>query len=88
MKDFVTIATHLGVSHLLMLSQTEKNVILRIARSPSGPTLHFRINQFMLPSQIKAMQKRPFDSAAACKFGELSPLIILLLLISHFSSII
>jgi ribosome biogenesis protein SSF1/2 len=67
MKDYITIAGHLNVSHLMMLSQTEKNVLMRIARSPTGPTLHFRVNHFMLASQIKAMQKRPFDSAAACK---------------------
>jgi ribosome biogenesis protein SSF1/2 len=64
-KDFITIAGHLGVSHLMLVSQTDTNVILRIARHPNGPTLHFRVNQFMLPKHVKAMQKRPYESHAA-----------------------
>lgn len=49
----------------MFMSQTESNVILRVARHPNGPTVHFRVNQFMLTKEVKAMQKRPFDSAAA-----------------------
>lgn len=66
MKDFISVATQLNLSHLLLLSQTESNVILRVGRYPNGPTLHFRINHFLLPKQIKMMQKRPFESLAAC----------------------
>lgn len=68
MKDYASVAGHLGVTHLLIFSQTESNVILRIARHPDGPTLHFRVKQFMPPKLIKAMQKRPYESEAACKY--------------------
>lgn len=32
----------LGVTHLLVLTRTEKSVMLRIIRVPQGPTLTFR----------------------------------------------
>jgi ribosome biogenesis protein SSF1/2 len=67
MRDYVGVAGQLGVSHLLFFSQTEAHLILRIARNPDGPTLHFIIQQFYLPRQIKSLQKRPFESTAACK---------------------
>eukprot|EP01031_Cornospumella_fuschlensis_P035600 gene35600-43175_t len=64
MKDFVSVASQLGVSHLLFFSQTDSNLILRIIKDPEGPTLHFRIQHFSLPRQIKAQQKRPFESTS------------------------
>lgn len=67
MRDYVAVAGQLGVSHLLFFSQTQSNLNLRIARNPDGPTMHFRIQQFYLPRQIKALQRRPFESASACK---------------------
>ena len=63
MKDYTTIAPHLGVSHLLMLSQTKKNVVLRIAKSETGPTMHFRVNEYSLMKEVRALQKRPMDSS-------------------------
>lgn len=68
MKDYEAVSSQLGVSHLLLLSQTETSIIMRIAKVPGGPTLHFKIKEFMLPRQIKAIQKRPYESLAACKF--------------------
>lgn len=67
MKDYEAVAGQLNVSHLLFLSQTESNVILRVAKHPNGPTLHFRVQKFMLQKQVKATQKRPYESSAACK---------------------
>ncbi|RYH23740.1 hypothetical protein EON65_17470 [archaeon] len=69
MKDFVSVASQLGVSHLLFFSQTDSNLILRIIKDPEGPTLHFRIQHFYLPRQIKAQQKRPFESTSVCKYA-------------------
>ena len=65
MKDYVTVAGQLGVSHLLIVSQTTLNSILRIGKFPDGPTLHFKINRFSLCSNVRAQQKRPFNSLAA-----------------------
>ncbi len=65
MKDYIAVAGQLSLSHLMFISQTEANILLRLARHPNGPTLHFRVHQFMLTKQVKSMQKRPFDSMAA-----------------------
>ena len=69
MKDFEAVAGQLNISHLMMLSQTDTNIIMRIAKHPNGPTLHFRVQKFMLQKQVKATQKRPYESAAACKLN-------------------
>lgn len=67
MKDYVAVAGQLGVTHLLIVSETSTNAILRIAKHPDGPTLHFRIVKFSLCGHISALQKRPFHSPAACE---------------------
>ena len=68
MKDYASVAGALGVSHILTVSQSDTdNVILRIARCPNGPTLHFKILKYSLSGQVKATQKRPYDSTRACK---------------------
>lgn len=65
-KDYASVASQLGITHLLSFSQTKnKNVVMRIARFHQGPTLHFRIRGYSLSRHIRDLQKRPFDSAAA-----------------------
>lgn len=73
-KDYAAVASQLGVTHLLAVTQTKKNIILRVARFHNGPTLHFRIAEYSLCKHIRAMQKRPFDSAAAYRTP---PLVVL-----------
>jgi len=51
----------LGVTHILSLSQNQSKLTLRIARTPTGPTLTFKIQQFSLSKHIRQMQRRPFD---------------------------
>lgn len=53
------------MTHLLLLSQTKSNVVLKIGRYPSGPTLHFHVSQYTLCRHIRSNQKHPFDSATA-----------------------
>ncbi|KAJ1448654.1 Brix domain-containing protein [Pelagophyceae sp. CCMP2097] len=65
LKDFVHAAQPLGVTHLLMLTQREAHVNLRIARVPAGPTLSFKLDSFVLMKNVRALQRRPFDTAAA-----------------------
>ena len=65
MKDYSDVAVQLGVSHLLTITQTTRNIVLRIGRTPTGPTLHFRIARYSLARQVRAAQKRPFESPAA-----------------------
>ena len=69
MKDYVSVAGLLDISHILTISQTESNnIVFKIARYSAGPTLHFKIQNYSLSGQVKSLQKRPFDSSKACKF--------------------
>jgi ribosome biogenesis protein SSF1/2 len=74
MKDYCAVAGMLGVSHLLVISQTEHNIVLRISRFENGPTLHFHIQKYCLARHIRASQKKPHDSASAYLT---SPLVVL-----------
>jgi len=74
MKDYSDVAAQLGVTHLLVMTQTTRNIVLRIGRTPSGPTLHFRINKYSLARQVRAAQRRPFESPAAFNTA---PLVVL-----------
>eukprot|EP00598_Pedospumella_elongata_P005268 CAMPEP_0184980784 /NCGR_PEP_ID=MMETSP1098-20130426/10674_1 /TAXON_ID=89044 /ORGANISM="Spumella elongata, Strain CCAP 955/1" /LENGTH=419 /DNA_ID=CAMNT_0027504265 /DNA_START=86 /DNA_END=1345 /DNA_ORIENTATION=+ len=65
MKDYSAVAGQLGITHLVVVSQTQQNVIMRLGRFPDGPTLHFRINAYSLSRQVRATQRRPYDSPAA-----------------------
>ncbi|CEP15258.1 hypothetical protein [Parasitella parasitica] len=62
LKDFVMVAGQLGVTHFLIFSRTEKNVNLRIARVPRGPTLTFRVAEYALAKDCLALQKSPKTS--------------------------
>lgn len=65
MKDYSEVSAQLGVTHLLTMTQTTRNIVLRIGRTPMGPTLHFRVTKYSLARQVRASQKRPFESPAA-----------------------
>ena len=50
----------LGVSHLLLFSRSESgNTNLRLARTPHGPTLHFRVEKYSLCKDIAKSLKHP-----------------------------
>jgi len=66
LRDFVSVAGPLGVSHMLLFSQTDAgSVNLRVGRLAHGPTLTFRVEAFSLARQVKAAQRRPVDVAGA-----------------------
>eukprot|EP01084_Bolivina_argentea_P177672 307245_1 len=79
MKDYAVVAAPLGVTHLLVLSQTEKTLQLRISRAPQGPTLSFRVLSYSLAGAVRGSQKRPADASAAL----FSPPLVIL---NNFSS--
>lgn len=62
MKDYAAVSSQLGVTHLLTISQTKQNVVLRVGKSPSGPTLHFRVTDYSLAGTVRAQQKRPHEN--------------------------
>lgn len=54
LKDFVVMAGPLGVSHMFLFSQSENNnTFLRVARTPRGPTLHFKVNSYSLCKDVR-----------------------------------
>eukprot|EP00579_Thalassiosira_antarctica_P010656 CAMPEP_0201910738 /NCGR_PEP_ID=MMETSP0903-20130614/1998_1 /ASSEMBLY_ACC=CAM_ASM_000552 /TAXON_ID=420261 /ORGANISM="Thalassiosira antarctica, Strain CCMP982" /LENGTH=449 /DNA_ID=CAMNT_0048445409 /DNA_START=110 /DNA_END=1459 /DNA_ORIENTATION=- len=55
----------MGVTHILAVSQNASKITLRMGRTPSGPTLSFRIKRFTLGRQIRSVQRRPYDSTKA-----------------------
>ena len=60
-----SLSTSMGVTHILALSQNSNRVTLRVGRTPQGPTLSFRVKRFTLGRQIRAVQRRPYDSSKA-----------------------
>lgn len=52
----------LGVTHMILFSRTETGANLRIARTPRGPTLHFKLHSYSLSKDVKNHQKAPKDS--------------------------
>jgi len=51
----------LGLTHIMSLSQNQSRLSMRLARTPSGPTLTFKIQQFSLSKNVRKVQRRPFD---------------------------
>lgn len=59
LRDFLNVSGPMGVTHFLMLKKTASALSLRVARSPQGPTLTFKIHQYSLASDIAKSQLRP-----------------------------
>lgn len=64
----------LGVTHFLILSNTETAAYLTVGRCPHGPTLTFKIQSYSLVADIVRAQLRPRAPAGIFKN---SPLIVL-----------
>mmetsp|Transcript_2308 Transcript_2308/g.3164 ORF Transcript_2308/g.3164 Transcript_2308/m.3164 type:complete len:421 (+) Transcript_2308:28-1290(+) len=56
------VALPMGISHMMAFSQNESRLNLRLGRTPEGPTLHFRVQNFSLSRHIKSLQKRPVSN--------------------------
>ena len=60
LRDYTAMAGPLGVSHLLLFSRSATgNINLRLALTPRGPTLHFRVEQYSLSKDVHKSQKHP-----------------------------
>ncbi|MCJ1377107.1 hypothetical protein MMC17_000198 [Xylographa soralifera] len=60
LRDYTTMAGPLGVSHLLLFSRsTTGNTNLRLALTPRGPTLHFRVEKYSLCKDVLKAMKHP-----------------------------
>lgn len=60
LRDYTTMAGPLGVTHLMLFSRSSTgNTNLRLALTPRGPTLHFRVEKYSLCKDIFQSMKRP-----------------------------
>ena len=64
LKDFLDVASSLGVTHMLSFSQSDVGTNLRVLRCPRGPTLTFRVLEYSLMADVAALQKRPHAPGA------------------------
>lgn len=59
LRDYTTMAGPLGITHLMLFSRSENgNTNLRLAITPRGPTLHFRVTNYSLCKDIVKSLKR------------------------------
>ena len=80
LRDYTSMAGPLGVSHLLLFSRsTTGNTNLRLAVTPRGPTMHFRVERYSLGKDVVKAQKRPHG-------GRKEYLTPPLLVMNHFTS--
>ncbi|KAI9757930.1 MAG: ribosomal RNA processing protein [Chaenotheca gracillima] len=60
LKDYTTMAGPLGVSHLLLFSRsTSGNTNMRLALTPRGPTMHFRVEKYSLCKDVRRALRHP-----------------------------
>ncbi|SMR46960.1 unnamed protein product [Zymoseptoria tritici ST99CH_3D1] len=80
LRDYTTMAGPLGVTHLMLFSRSSTgNTNLRLALTPRGPTLHFRVEKYSLCKDIFQSMKRP-------KSGGTEYLTAPLLVMNNFNS--
>ncbi|TGO36272.1 hypothetical protein BHYA_0130g00220 [Botrytis hyacinthi] len=60
LRDYLTMAGPLGVSHLMLFSRSEAgNTNMRLALTPRGPTLHFNVEKYSLCKDVRKALKHP-----------------------------
>ncbi|CAJ1933846.1 unnamed protein product [Sphenostylis stenocarpa] len=59
LRDFLNVAGPMGVTHFFILSKTASSPYLRVATTPQGPTLTFKIHEYSLAADIARSQLRP-----------------------------
>lgn len=75
LKDFLSMAGPLGISHFLIFSATDFGCYLRIPRVPRGPTIYFKITSFTTSADIVRLMRHPHVTTGAEYLT--SPLLVL-----------
>ena len=52
LKDFLGAAGQFGVTHMMLMSQTENGNYLRLIKNPKGPTISLKIQQYSLSKDV------------------------------------
>ena len=52
LKDFLGVAGQFGVTHMMMLTQTENANYLRLIKNPKGPTITLKIDSYSLSKDV------------------------------------
>ncbi|XP_031826972.1 brix domain-containing protein peter pan [Nomia melanderi] len=73
-KDFVSIASVLHVTHMCIFTRTEQSMYFKLCRLPRGPTLSFKIHSFSLARDVVSMLKKQMVFEELFKH---SPLVVL-----------
>uniref|UniRef100_A0A1A8J3H1 Peter pan homolog n=1 Tax=Nothobranchius kuhntae TaxID=321403 RepID=A0A1A8J3H1_NOTKU len=58
LKDFVSVAGPLGVTHFIIFGKTPNSINMRIARLPKGPTLYFKVLKYSLVKDVVSSLKK------------------------------
>ncbi|KAL4780926.1 Brix domain-containing protein [Aspergillus varians] len=60
LRDYLVMAGPLGVTHFLLFSKSSTgNTNMRLALTPRGPTLNFKVESYSLCRDVERAQKRP-----------------------------
>ena len=59
LKDFVSVAGLLHVSHFVMFTKTDMCVYMRLCRLPRGPTLTFKVHDYCLTKDVISSLRKP-----------------------------
>jgi len=59
LKDFISIAPSLSVTHLILFNKTDSNVNCRFVRVPRGPSIWFKVSNFTLVKDVLQSLSRP-----------------------------
>lgn len=78
LKDFISVAGPLNVTHLITFSKSEVSIYMRLIRLPRGPTMTFKVQSYSLSRDVVSMLKR--NQATQSQF-----LCHPLLIMNHFS---
>lgn len=73
-KDFVSVAAMMNVTHLVIFTKTKIGMYMKIARLPRGPTLTFQIQNYSLARDVLSTLRRRVTYA---KQFEHHPLLVL-----------
>ncbi|EIM19469.1 Brix-domain-containing protein [Wallemia mellicola] len=58
LPDFLALTGTLGLTHIVIFTRSANHVNMRLARTPKGPTLHFRVERYSLMADLRNASKK------------------------------